>query len=155
MPMVIGCQTTPWIMSGMVGSALTKDSDPAKSKALRCGVATTCDYFLGTNALNQTWVTGLGVRHPKGVMHLDGWYNGKPTVHPGVIPYGPHIKGKDYGSGPWDADWDNKSVYPVMDKWPGNERWFDNRNSPTDGEFTIHQNVCYAAATFGWLCAPK
>jgi hypothetical protein len=155
MPMLVGQQTTPWILEGIVGFTLTKESDPAKAKSFRAAVVTTADYFLGTNSLNQTWVTGLGVRHPKGVMHLDAWYNGKPTVHPGVVPYGPWHKGKDYGMGPWDNDWSNKTVYPVIDAWPGNERWFDNRNSPLSGEFTIHQNTCYSAAVYGWLCAPK
>lgn len=155
MPMLIGQQTTPWILEGLIGYTLTKESQPEKAKAYRGAVVTTCDYFLGTNALNQTWVTGLGPRHPQGIFHMDAWYNGKPTPHPGVIPYGPWLKQKDLGAGPWDNDWANKTVYPGIDQWPGNERWFDNRNSPLSGEFTIHQNTCYAAATYGWLCRSK
>lgn len=155
MPMLVGQQTTPWILDGIIGCTLTKQSDPAKSKAYRAAVVTTSDYFLGTNALNQTWVTGLGVRHVEGVFHMDAWYNGKPIVHPGLIPYGPWKKGKDQGMGPWDSDWPNKTVHPPIDRWPGNERWFDNRNSPLNAEFTIHQNTCYAAATYGWLCGSK
>jgi endoglucanase len=155
MPMLIGQQTTPWILDGIIGYTLTKESDPAKAKAFRGAVATTCDYFLGTNSLNQTWVTGLGVRHVNQAMHLDGWYNGKDTLHPGIVPYGPHGKGSDLGHGAWDSDWANKTVYPVIDQWPGNERWFENRFSPMTAEFTIHQNTCFAAATYGWLCAPK
>ena len=85
MPMLVGQQTTPWILEGVVGHALTKDSDPAKAKAFRAAVVTSCDYVLGTNALNQTWVTGLGPRHVKEVFHMDAWYNGKPTLHPGLI----------------------------------------------------------------------
>jgi endoglucanase len=154
MPMLVGQQTTPWILEGVIGHALTKQSDPARARAYRGAVVTTCDYFLGTNALNQTWVTGLGVRHVEGVFHMDAWYNGKPTPHPGVIPYGPWQKMKDQGMGPWDSDWANKTVHPAIDQWPGNERWFDNRNCPLSAEFTIHQNTCYAAAAFGWLCKP-
>jgi len=155
MPMLIGQQTTPWILDGIVGWALTKDDDPEKARAFRGAVVTTCDYFLGTNALNHTWVTGLGARHVNHVFHMDAWYNGTPTPHPGVIPYGPWKKGKDLGQGPWDKDWPNKTLYPGIDRWPGNERWFDNRNCPNTGEFTIHQNTCYAAATYGWLCASQ
>jgi hypothetical protein len=154
MPMLTGQQTTPWILEGVVGHALTRQGDPAKAKAFRAAVVTTADYFLGTNALNQTWVTGLGARHVRGVFHMDAWYNGKPTPHPGLIPYGPWKKAKEFGAGPWDSDWPNKTVYPEIDRWPGNERWFDNRNCPLSAEFTIHQNTCYAAATFGWLCGP-
>jgi len=155
MPMLVGQQTTPWILDGIIGHALTKQTDPAKAKAYRGAVVTTCDYFLGTNALNQTWVTGLGARHVQGVFHMDAWYNGKATPHPGLIPYGPWKKQKDFGMGPWDSDWANKTVYPGIDEWPGNERWFDNRNCPLSAEFTIHQNTCFAAATFGWLCKSR
>jgi len=155
MPMLVGQQTTPWILEGIIGHALTKDADPAKAKAYRAAVVTTADYFLGTNALNQTWVTGLGPRHVQGVFHMDAWYNGKPTPHPGLIPYGPWKKANAQGMGPWDSDWANKTVHPAIDLWPGNERWFDNRNCPLSAEFTIHQNTCYSAATFGWLCGKK
>jgi len=155
MPMLVGQQTTPWILEGIIGCTLTKESDPAKAKAYRAAVVTTADYFLGTNALNQTWVTGLGARHVQGVFHMDAWYNGKPTPHPGLIPYGPWRKQKDFGMGPWDSDWPNQTLHPAIDLWPGNERWYDNRNSPLSAEFTIHQTTCYSAATYGWLCGTK
>lgn len=154
MPMLIGHLTTPWVLSGAVAYTLTKDSDPGRARAFRAGVLTTCDYFLGTNPLNQTWVTGLGPRHPREVFHMDAWYNGRSTPHPGIVPYGPWRKVRDLGQGPWDNDWVNGTVYPQIDLWPGGERWFDNRNSPLSGEFTIHQNTCWTAATYGWLCAP-
>ena len=155
MPMLVGQQTTPWIMEGIIGWALLKDADPATAKQCRAAVVTSCDYVLGTNALNHTWVTGLGPRHVTQIFHMDAWYNGKPTMHPGLIPYGPWKKEKDLGQGPWDQAWPHKTVYPVIDQWPGNERWFDNRCSPMNSEFTVHQNNCYAAAAFGFLCAAK
>src|SRR5882672_3322821 len=149
-PMLVGQQTTPWILEGMVGHAL----DPAKAQAYRAAVVTTCDYFLGTNSLNMTWVTGLGPRYPRHVFHLDAWYNGKGEAHPGIVPYGPWRKEREQGQGPWDSAWAQATLHPAIDAWPGNERWFENRCSPLSGEFTIHQNTCYAAATFGWLCGP-
>jgi hypothetical protein len=155
MPMLVGHQTTPWILEGMVGHGLTKDWDPAKAKAFRAAVTTTADYVLGTNALNMTWATGLGPRHPRHVFHIDAWYNGKPTAHPGVIPYGPWKKSKALGMGPWDTDWPNQTVHPPIDAWPGNERWFDNRCNPLGAEFTIHQTTCTSAAVFGWLCGGR
>lgn len=155
MPMLVGQQTTPWIMEGMVGHSLLKTADPAKAKAYRDAVATTCDYFLGTNALNMTWVTGLGVRHVQQVFHMDAWYNGKPTVHPGIVPYGPWRDGFEPGQGPWDGKWPNTTVHPAINRWPGNERWFENRNCPLGSEFTVHQTTCWAAATFGWMCGAR
>ena len=54
--------------------------------------------------------------------------------------------------GPWDAAWPHSTLYPGIDAWPGNERWFSNRCSPMASEFTIHQNIAPAAAIFGFLC---
>jgi hypothetical protein len=154
MPMLVGQQTTPWILEGMVGHALLRESDPKEAAAFRAGVVTTCDYFLGTNSLNMTWVTGLGPRYPKEVFHLDAWCNGKGRPHPGIVPYGPWKKDRDSGIGPWDKEWAYPTLHPGIDEWPGNERWFENRCAPLTSEFTIHQNTVYAAATFGWLSGP-
>jgi len=57
------------------------------------------------------------------------------------------------GVGPWDKDWPNKTVYPGIDEWPGNERYFSNLYAPLHSEFTIHENLAPAAAIFGFLCA--
>jgi len=154
MPMLVGQQTTPLVLQLAVAVALSKRSDPARAKRYLATLETTCDYFLGCNALNMTWVTGLGPRHPVQVFHMDAWYNGKNRPHPGIIPYGPWRKQSDLGQGPWDVAWPHKTVYPSIDAWPGNERWFDNRCSPMNSEFTIHQNTAPTAALFGILCAP-
>ncbi len=154
-PMLIGQQTTPWVLEGIVGYTLARVSEPERAQRYLSAIYTTADYFLGTNALNQTWVTGLGPRYPTQIFHMDAWYNGKGKFHPGLIPYGPWRKGKEVGGGPWDSDWANKTVYPAIDAWPGNERWWNNRNSPLNSEFTIHQNIGPAAAVYGWLCAPE
>lgn len=154
MPMLIGQQTTPWLLEGAVGYTLAKQDNPAKARQYLGALYTTCDYFLGGNSLNMTWATGLGIRHPLQVFHMDSWYNGQGEFPPGIIPYGPWRKERDVPQGPWDAAWAHKTVYPGIDQWPGNERWFDNRCSPLNSEFTIHQNTAPAAAIFGFLCAP-
>jgi endoglucanase len=144
-PMLVGQQTTPMILAGAVGYTLTK-------KVAHLGVIyTTCDYFLGTNSLNQTWITGVGPRFPTEMFHMDAWYNGKGKYHPGLIPYSPWRKMSDTPQGPWDADWPNNTAYPALDNWPGNERWFSNRCSPLALEFTIHQNIGPSAAIYGFL----
>ncbi len=151
MPMLVGQQTTPWVIDGAVAYTLSKERDPEKARRYLAGLYTSCDYFLGTNALNQTWMTGVGPRHPNYVFHMDAWYNGKGTFHPGIIPYSPWRKERDPGKGPWDADWGANVVYPGIDEWPGNERWWNNRCSPMGGEFTVHQNIGPSAAIFGFL----
>ncbi len=153
MPMLIGHQTTPWILDGIVGHALTRDSDPAAARAYRAAVHTTADYFLGGNPLNLVWMTGLGPRRVRRVFHMDSWYRDS-GFHPGMVPYGPWRKEKDVGQGPWDQAWPHPGMHPAIDAWPGAERWFDNSCSPMSSEFTVHQNICHAAAVYGWLCAP-
>ena len=102
----------------------------------------------------MTFITGVGPRHPLHPFHMDAWYNGKPTVHEGIVPYGQWRKEKDRGAAPWDAAWPYKTVYPTIDAWPGNERFFDNRCSPWTSEFTIHQTIGPSAAFYGLLAAP-
>ena len=152
MPMLCGQQTTPWVMGGAVAYTLTKKANPQAARHYLAGLYTTCDYFLGTNALNQTWITGVGPRFPLQIFHLDSWYNGLGRFPPGLIPYGPWRK-QSAGVGPWDCAWPHQTVYPEIDQWPGNERWFSNRPSPLSAEFTVHQQNAPAAAIFGFLCA--
>jgi endoglucanase len=154
-PMLIGQQTTPMVLDGAIGWALTRGGDPARARAYRAALLTTCDYFLGTNSLNQTWITRVGPRYPTEMFHMDAWYNGRGEYHPGLIPYSPWRKEKPLGQGPWDADWPNSTVHPPIDAWPGNERWFSNRCSPLASEFTIHQNVGPSAAIYGILCGGR
>ena len=155
MPMLVGQQTTPMVLEGAVAYALTRTSEPQRARRYLAALYTTCDYFLGCNSLNQTWVTGLGPRYPTQIFHMDAWYNGLGRFHPGLIPYSPWRKDKDLGAGPWDQAWANSTLYPGIDAWPGNERWFSNRCTPMGSEFTVHQNIGPAAAIFGFLCADK
>lgn len=156
MPMLVGQQTTPWVIEGAIGHALLKNENPEKARRLLGRIYTTCDYFLGTNALNQTWITGVGPRWPRHIFHMDAWYKDGTagTYHPGLIPYSPWRKENERGRGPWDVDWANPTAYPPIDQWPGNERWFSNRCSPLASEFTVHQNIGPAAALFGYLAGP-
>lgn len=154
-PMLIGQQTTPWLMEAAVAHALLRDTEPARAREFLAALYTTADYFLGTNALNMTWMTGVGPRYPKHIFHMDAWYNTHGgRYHPGLIPYSPWRKETDRPEGPWHQDWPNQTVHPPIDEWPGNERWFSNRCSPMGSEFTVHQNLGPAAAYYGLLCAP-
>ena len=141
------------MLNGAIAYTLARSTDPDRARKYLSALYTTCDYFLGTNALNQTWMTRVGPRCPTEIFHMDAWYNGKGNYHEGLIPYSPWRKSKDQGQGPWDVDWANPTAYPQIDKWPGNERWFSNRCSPMGSEFTIHQNIGPAAAIYGFLCA--
>ncbi len=151
-PMLVGQQTTPWVLEGVVGYAIAKRSDPEKAKAYLANLYNTADYFMGTNTQNMTWITGVGPRHPTHIFHMDAWYNGKGKYHPGLIPYAHWFKDTN-GAGPWDRGWPHHTVHPHIDKWPGNERYFANRCSPMTSEFTVHQQSGPAAAFYGFINA--
>lgn len=151
-PMLIGQQTTPWVMEGAVGYALTKNKDPDKARAYLANLYNTADYFLGTNSLNMTWITGVGPRYPTHIFHMDAWYGDKEGYHPGLIPYA-HWKKDTKGNGPWDRGWPHHTVHPEIDLWPGNVRYFANRCSPMTSEFTVHQQSGPAGAFYGFLNA--
>ena len=155
MPMLIGQSTTPMVFEVIMGYNVVKQSDPAKANDYLSCLYTTSDYFLGCNSLNTTWITGLGLRSPGRLFHMDSWYNGKSEMAPGITPYGPwRVESWATGQGPWDLKWPYKSLYPTaINNWPGHERWFNNYTCPLNAEFTIHQNTVLNASTFGFLCA--
>ena len=158
-PMLVGQATTPSVFETMIAACLTGD------KKYDDVVHTTADYFLGTNPLHTSWITGVGPRPASCGFHLDTRYNNNWVNYPGWIPYGPWSMAYGYtpftwtidgvsmqgGAGSWDKDWANFSMYPVMDKWPGHERWNGNIHAPMSAENTIHQNTVYGAITYGYV----
>lgn len=154
MPMLIGQSTTPRVFECILAWYVTKDTDAALAKNYKTCIQNTADYFLGNNPLNTTWITGLGLRRPERVFHMDSWYNGKEEMAPGITPYGPWRKESyETGQGPWEMTWAFKSIYPAnVTDWPGHERWFGNYTSPLNAEFTVHQNTILNAVTYGFLC---
>jgi endoglucanase len=161
-PMLVGQATTPKIPAALFGYLLEKDQ-PNGENILKY-TYTTADYFLGTNPLNMTWISGIGERYPVGVFHLDWWYSDKddPTnrepVVKGIVPYGPW-RVQDFGPlGWWSPAWaysdkaGTARIYPEnINNWPGHERWFDQRISPMTSEFTVHQTNIIAAFIYGFL----
>ena len=154
-PMLVGQGTTPMVNEGVMGYAIAKKTGKGADKlpAYKLFMQTTADYFLGTNPLNMTWLTGVGDRSPGEIFHLDSWYSGKDTPRKGIIPYGPWHDESSLGPiGPWNHKWANKTLTPnSVDQWPGHERWYDLRSSPFTSEFTVHQNNGVAAVVYGFL----
>jgi endoglucanase len=154
LPMVIGQGTTPRVFEIMMGHYISKEAAPSKTENYMAGIFTTADYFLGSNPMNMTWITHVGVRFPERVMHLDSWYSDTGEIIPGITPYGPW-RDQSGGStiGPWDLRWPYKTLYPEgIENWPGHERWFNNYTTPVNAEFTIHQNTVLSAVVYGYLC---
>ncbi|MBN2807846.1 MAG: glycoside hydrolase family 9 protein, partial [Prolixibacteraceae bacterium] len=160
-PMLVGQATTPWMFEAMMAFAVTGDQQFSNV------VHTTADYFLGSNPLHTTWMTGVGPRPARGGFHLDTrylWDNNWMT-YPGFVPYGPWSMEYGYepykwtidgvemegGQGTWNKDWANFSMYPLMNEWPGHERYNNNIHAPMSTENTIHQQSVYLFMAYGFV----
>ena len=152
LPMLIGQGTTPLVFEGIMAYGIVRDREPIKAASYLAVLHTTADYFLGTNPLNMTWVTGLGERSPEQLFHLDSWYDDHDGFPAGFTPYGPWRRMPGFSiTGPWDIHWPESSVHPAIDAWPGHERWFGQQTAPLMAEFTVHQNTVNCAALYGAL----
>ena len=144
-PVSWGQATIPRILSLAVAHRLTGD------EIFLSYAYTTCDYVLGANPLNMVWVTGLGERSPKEVLHIDSWYyHREKGMAPGLVPFGP----RQYTEGaldPWNYYWGMHTAYPDATEWPSHELWFENRYSPSTNELVVN-NIGAAAAAYGYLC---
>ena len=154
LPMLVGQPTTPRVFEMMLGHYVSKEFAPSKTINYLSGIYTTADYFLGCNPHNMTWITHVGVRYPQRVLHIDSWYSESGEMAPGIIPYGPWRDDNSAGPiGPWSLKWPYKTLYPEnINNWPGHERWYNNYTTPSNAEFTIHQNTVLSAIVYGYLC---
>ena len=164
-PILNGQATTPWILPAAVAYKVSGESRFLQACYM------TCDYFLGGNQLNMVWLTNVGHRYPKRIMHKDTELDGIPGNISGVPPYSPRslcdwfsFKGsRCHYQGPWDNDFfllDGRLYPDYADEqgetqWPLHELWFNQYTSPPGAEFTIHQNIAPAAGAFGFLCADR
>lgn len=165
-PLLIGHATTPMMFDVMIAYAVTNDN---KYKDV---VHNTADYFLGTNPLHSTNMTGVGPRPVQEGFHLDSRViSDNWEVYPGYVPYGPFRKGstgnafnslrtytmpdgleREGGVGPWNTQWFAFSLLPAaVEDWPGHERFAYNVHSPQTAENTIHQNQVHAAMSYGFV----
>jgi hypothetical protein len=140
-----GSATVPKTLPAAVAYRLSGD---AKYRAVQY---TTCDYMLGGNPLNMVWVTGLGTRHPREIMHWDSWY--RPSPVPGIVPMGPFRYTPGPAKGPWEPQYAQETCYPDAKEWPAHELFFEDRLCPPTNEFTVG-SLAEAAAAYGLLCAP-
>jgi endoglucanase len=153
-PFQNGHATTPLVFEGIMGYYLTKKSDPIKAAQYKKVLYSTADYFLGTNPLNMTWISGVGERNPQsGVFKLDDWYSSSNAPLIGVVPYGPRRLYKNLnGNTGYEPDYPTNKVYPTnIEDWPKHETWFEQRYAPGTCEYTIHENMCNAIAAYGIL----
>jgi len=143
--------TTPFNLGLIVAYEISGD------EAFRGQMLLNCDNCLGGNPLNMVWVTGLGDRPCKAVLHHDSLYGqfGQDDPVAGIVPYGP-LRFKSYdGKCNWTHSWGQKTAFPAADTWPYDELWFGNYMSPAAAEFTVTESIGPAAAAYGYLCADQ
>lgn len=128
-------------------------------------VYTSCDYTLGGNPLNMTWITGAGTygaeRAVKHALNHDAYTDGVAPIIPGIVSYGPMNPG-------WNQGWYEHATstgfvystfFPNADPdvppyiWPTHELWTDNPYTIMNNEYTVHQNIAPAAAAYAYLWA--
>ncbi len=149
-PTVVGISaTTPQVMPAIVAYEISGQAHFLDY------IHTTCDYYLGGNALNMTWVTGLGDRHPMEILHIDSWFDGIEPYVPGIVPYGIQSPAFDYDfSGVHATGYIKTSAYPTdVYQWPTHELYFNTRYTPLTSEYTVWQNIAPAAVAYGYLSA--
>ena len=150
-PTVVGGLTTPRLDPLIAGHYLARN-DPDRARTYLGYLYTSADYFLGANPLNMTWMTGIGDRSPRQILHMDAWYDGRAEPVPGIVPYGPEHPRFTWGwSGSWTTGEHYKSAQPGHEAWPLAELWFDSRYPVMSAEFTIWQTMGYTALLYGYL----
>ncbi len=148
----LGGYTLPSTVALALAYKLTGD------KKYRNYHALVCDYFLGGNPLNMTWVTGLGEKYPTNLLHVEarlrwGPELGLPTPT-GIVPYGPAAYHHSSG---WCAVNANaqETCYPDRTQWSLAELWFEWPGIVCNNEYTIHQTVGPSIFAYSALCADR
>ena len=151
-----GAGTNPDGMALMMADALSGDR-----KYLQV-LSNNCDVTLGGNALNMTWITGLGARSPHEILRIEDWYapwtNRDAPLNPvpGILIFGPHAFAGDpdpkNAGGPWDIKFNQATTYPNGAQWPVDELYFEDRYLASTNEFTVN-DLATTVASLGYLRA--
>ena len=101
-------------------------------------------FMLGANALNLTWVTGLGDRPVYESMHLFGWTN-----YQGIMPPGLQVEGPNK-----EESFDRyiSATTPALSEYPNYHRYFPIRYNPVLNE-GVSVNMGLTAGHFALLYA--
>ncbi len=161
LPMGIGQGTSPYLNFATITTPLfLPTADSVQAKDWLKNMFTTADYFLGTNPLNMTMISGIGEKNIHQIFHMDSWYcnNGNNTnMKKGFISYGAmKFEGDDLGGfggfpGPYKYYYGLNKSYPSPSNRPGHERFMPSRTSPLANENTIHQTCINGIMTYGFL----
>ena len=118
---------------------------------------TTADYFLGGNAINLVYVTGLGERAVSNTFNLDAFYDGIEEDIPGIVPYGFHTWGNwmDGGDNVFSPNFNYTHMYPERTEWPSHEFYWENRYCIITNEYTIWQTIGPAVSSYAYLVDDK
>jgi hypothetical protein len=145
----MGGYTLPSTMALPLAYKLTGDQRYRDYHALEC------DYYLGGNPLNMTWLTGLAEKSPTDLLHVEArrrWGpQGLPTPE-GIVPYGPAAY--SHSSQGWCAvtATAQNTCYPAYSNWSIAELWFEWPAIVCNNEYTVHQMQGPAIFAYSALC---
>ena len=120
-----------------------------EEKYLRAAVLA-CLYGAGANPMNLSFTTGLGLKYPLHVLHLDSRISHQ-RVPPGLTVFGPLVY--DIGKDQWGQKLADPFLYPEYKEWPAVEAFWDVFWYSSMDEFTIHNPMAEVAYVRGYLAA--
>jgi endoglucanase len=114
-----------------------------------------CLTGAGANPINICYTTGVGIKQPVNVLHVDARISGQPTP-PGITISGPMdyaVQKEPYSR--WSLNLVTPYIYPCPSKWPAIESYWDVFWFPAQCEFTIHTPMAQNAYVWGYLAGSK
>ncbi len=150
----MGGYTLPTTMALPIAYKLTGDTKYRDYHALEC------DYYLGGNPLNMTWITQFGEKHPTDILHVEARSRWGPRglgAPLGIVPYGPaaYYRAGEPTSWCGQTATAQNSCYPSHSEWSIAELWFEWPAIVCNNEYTVHQTVGPSIFAYGGLCADR
>ena len=102
----------------------------------------------GANPLNISYTTGIGIRNPENVLHIDSYYRNLPPPT-GLTVLGPLF----YSNFKSDFQGLESFIYPTMEEWPTAEFFFDAFWLAKMTEYTIQFPMAGNMYVWGYLAA--
>jgi endoglucanase len=104
--------------------------------------ALNCDYYLGGNPYNMTWITGLGAKSPTNLLNeifLQYFSLKGLPIQEGLVPYGPSDMANSGQSWCMGLGSGINACFPTFTQWSNTELWFEAPGFVCTNEYTVHQ----------------
>jgi endoglucanase len=116
------------------------------------GSILSAQFGAGANPLNMTFTTGVGLRFPERVLHVDSEVTGQK------VPIGITVCGPVDLSHESEAHWQkpvDPFIYPAVSAWPTVESFWNTRWFAPMTEYTVQHPMAENALVWGYLAVRK